>query len=63
MSFGIIIKDKPKIPRQRSEVHRIMQSEGWGGAGLSNEQADKCKFLEKHIGKKHFTQKEIDKVK
>ena len=52
-----------------SDYHKILKDEGWGGAGLTDEQADKCEFLERKakvsgIDKTtHFRQHQIDRVK
>lgn len=46
----------------RSEHQKNLQKEGWS-AGLSGEQIEKCKYLEKTQGKRYYRQNEIDKVK
>lgn len=46
MPLTIIVKNKLKS-RGRSDYHKILRNEGWGGAGLTDEQADKCEFLER----------------
>ncbi len=68
MSLTLIIKSKLKS-RGRSDDHRMLKEEGWGGAGLTDEQADKCEFLER-LAKKEgidrstsFRQHQINKVK
>jgi len=67
MGLTLIIRSKLKS-RGRSDYHKMLKDEGWGGAGLTEEQADKCEFLER-IAKKEgidketsFRQHQIDKV-
>lgn len=67
MPLTIIVKSKLKS-RGRSDYHRMLKDEGWGGAGLTDEQADKCEFLErkaKSVGidkETNFKQHHLDKV-
>ena len=67
MGLTLIIRSKLKT-RGRSDYHRMLKDEGWGGAGLTDEQADKCDFLERMAKKEgidretHFKQLHIDKV-
>lgn len=46
MALTIIIKSKLKS-RGRSDDHKMLKDEGWGGAGMTDEQADKCEWLER----------------
>ena len=46
MPLTIIIKNKLKS-RGRSDYHKMLKDEGWGGAGMTDEQAEKCEFLER----------------
>lgn len=68
MALTIIVKNKLKS-RGRSDDHRMLKYEGWGGAGLTDEQADKCDWLERLAKSEgidrptHFRSAEIDKVK
>jgi len=68
MPITIIVKSKLKS-RGRSDDHQMLKDEGWGGAGLTDEQADKCEFLERlakaeGIDKPtNFRASDIDKVK
>ena len=68
MSLTIIIKSKLKS-RGRSDYHKLLKDAGWGDAGLTDEQADKCEFLERQAKKAgidketHFRQHQIDRVK
>lgn len=50
--------------RIRSEQEKNLRKEGWG-KGLTDEQLDKCKYLEKKLGIKHgmLSQSQIDKVR
>jgi len=47
----------------------MLKDEGWGGAGITDEQADKCDFLERKARKlgfdkpTSFKQLQIDRVK
>ncbi len=67
MPLTIIIKSNLKS-RGRSDDHRMLKDEGWGGAGMTDEQADKCAYLERLAKKEgidkptHFRTTEIDKV-
>jgi len=54
---------KCRLGKTRSEQAKNMAREGWGSAGLSGEGIDKCKFLEKKVGKLFFRQTDIDGVK
>ena len=56
-------KNSNHLGKTRSEQAKNLQKDGWGPAGLSPEQADKCRFLERKHGKRYYTQPEIDKVK
>ena len=68
MGLTIIVNSKLKS-RGRSDDHRILLDEGWGGAGLTEEQADKCNYLERRAKKvgidrpTHFRQHDIEKVR
>jgi len=68
MSLTLIIRNKLKS-RGRSDYHKMLKDEGWGGAGLTDEQADQCEFLERKAkakgmdGETHFRGAEIDQVK
>jgi len=63
MSFGIIVKDKfGRFGKTRSEQENNMRRE-WGCKTLTDEQLDKCKFLEKRIGKVFFNQSQIGRVR
>jgi len=69
MPLTLIIKSKLKPRgRNRSDWHKIMKAEGWQGAGLTDEQADKSEFLERMAKKEgidkqtFFKQSEIDKL-
>jgi hypothetical protein len=50
MALTIIVRNKLKN-RGRSDYHKMLKDEGWGGAGLTNEEADKCEFLERQAKK------------
>jgi CRISPR/Cas system CSM-associated protein Csm3 (group 7 of RAMP superfamily) len=62
----IIRKGKPK-GRVRSEVEKKLGKEGWG-TGLTEEQIDKCEYLEREVKDKYgadksfFKQHHVDKV-
>ncbi len=61
---AIIIKDKPyRFGKKRSEQESNLRKEGM--ATMTEEQLDKCKFLEKKTGlsRSFFDKNEIDKVK
>jgi hypothetical protein len=68
MPLTIIVRNKLKS-RGRSDYHRILKSEGWGGAGMTDEQADKCAWLEQKVKSEgidkttSFRTLDIDKVK
>jgi hypothetical protein len=68
MALTLIIRNKLKS-RGRSDYHKMLKDEGWGGAGLTDEQADKCEFLERRARVKgvdketSFRGQEIDSVK
>jgi len=65
MPLTIIVKSKLKS-RGRSDYHKMLKDEGWGGAGMTDEQADKCEFLERMAKKEgidrptSFRQHQID---
>jgi hypothetical protein len=66
---NIIIKDKKgRFGKTRSEQEGNLRKEGWGGT-MTDEQLDKCKYLERKIKevtgakKIHPKQHHIDKVK
>jgi len=67
MGLTIIVKSKLKS-RGRSDYHKVLKEEGWGGAGLTDEQADKCEYLERAAKKEgidkptSFRQHQIDEV-
>lgn len=61
---AIIIKDKPyHFGQHRSEQEKNLRKEGM--ATMTEEQLDKCKFLEKKAGfrRSFFDKVEIDKVR
>ena len=64
----IIIRGKSKFGKTRSEQEQNLIKEGWGKT-LTEEQLDKCKFLEKKIketlgtDRTFLRQNIIDKVK
>jgi hypothetical protein len=68
MGLTLIIRNKLKS-KGRSDYHHILKDEGWGGAGLTDEQADKCEFLERRAKKlgmdreTSFRAIQIDEVK
>ena len=62
---NIIIKGKTKFGKTRSEQEKNLRKEGM--CALTNEQLDKCRFLEKGVrkeGLKHnfFTQVDTDRL-
>lgn len=62
---NIIIKDRTaRFGKTRSEQAENLKKE-WGCGGLTDEQIDKCKHLEKKLGLKHglLKQSVIDSVK
>jgi hypothetical protein len=65
---NIIIKGKTDIGKTRSEQEANLRKEGWGGT-MTDEQLDKCKYLEKKIKeitgaeKIHPKQHHVDAVK
>ena len=65
---NIIIRKPDSFGKTRSEQERNLRSEGWGRT-LSDEQLDKCKYLERRVKNKlgvekvFFKPDEIDKVK
>ena len=67
MALTIIVRNKSKS-RGRSDYEKLLKDEGWGGT-MSEEQADKCEFLERMVKKEgvdretHFRSHQIDKVK
>ena len=50
------------LGKTRSEQQRNLKKEGWS-AGLSLEQEDKCRYLEKKFGKRWYRQEDINKVR
>ena len=61
---AIIIKNKPyRFGKRRSEQERNLRKEGM--ATMTEEQLDKCKYLEKKVGldRSFFDKSEIDKIK
>lgn len=68
MAITIIVKNKLKS-RGRSDYHKILKEEGWGGAGMTDEQADKSEFLERQAkangidATTSFRTIDLDKVK
>jgi hypothetical protein len=68
MGLTIIVRSKLKS-RGRSDDHKMLKEEGWGGAGLTDEQAEKCEYLERRAKKLGidkttcFRQNQIDEVK
>lgn len=62
----IIKKGKPK-GRTRSVVEKDLAKEGWG-TGLTEEQIDKCEYLEREVKDKYgadksfFKQHHVDEV-
>jgi len=64
----IIIGWKPKHGKCRSEIEKNLRKEGWGSS-LTEEQIDKCAYLEKKAKEKYgltessMRTKYIDKVK
>lgn len=68
MPLTIIVKNKLKS-RGRSDYHKMLKEEGWGGAGMTDEQADKSEFLERQVKasgidrETSFRTIDIDKVK
>jgi hypothetical protein len=65
MGLTLIFKSKLKS-HGRSDYHRMLKDEGWGGAGMTDEQADRCEFLERQAKKEGvdrptiFRQHQID---
>jgi len=64
----IIIKDrKDRLGKSRSEIEKNLAKEGWG-TSLTEEQIDKCAFLERKakeahgLKKSHINATIIDKV-
>ena len=68
MALTLIVRNKLKS-KGRSDYHKMLKGEGWGGAGLTDEQADKCEYLERKAKAKgmdketSFRGQEIDQVK
>lgn len=68
MGLTIIIRSKLKS-HGRSDDHKLLKDEGWGGAGLTDEQADRADFIERMLYKQGITkptslrQHQIDQVK
>lgn len=48
----IIIKWKPTHGKCRSEIEKNLRKEGWGSS-LTEEQIDKCAYLERKAKKEH----------
>ena len=67
MGLTLIIRNKLKV-RGRSDDNKMLREEGWGTT-MTDEQADKCEFLERKAKKlgidktTSFRQYQIDKVK
>ncbi len=65
--MDIIIKKGNPKGRTRSSVEKNLSEEGWGKT-LTEEQNDKCKFLERVVKEKYgadksnFKQHHVDKV-
>jgi len=65
---NIIIHKPDSFGKTRSEQEKNLRSEGWGYT-LSDEQLDKCEYLERKardklgMKKNFFKQSEIDEVK
>lgn len=62
---NIIIKDRPhRFGKTRSEHEKNIRKE-WGMKTLTDEQLDKCKYLEKKVGvkKSYFDQSQIGQVR
>jgi len=65
---NIIIQKPDSFGKTRSEQEKNLRSEGWGHT-LTDEQLEKCKFLEKRVREKYGANKnfitaiDIDKVK
>jgi len=62
---AVVIPDRPfKMGKTRSEHARNLRSEGWS-AGLTVEQEDKCRFLERKLGvtNRFLKLNDIDKVR
>ena len=68
MGLTLIIKSNLKS-HGRSDDHKMLKDEGWEGAGMTDEQADKCAFLERQAKKAgidkvtSFRAHQIDTVK
>lgn len=68
MGLTLIVRNKLKS-HGRSDDHKMLKDEGWGGAGLTDEQADKVEFLERRAKKLGIDKKtcfrghQIDMVK
>jgi len=68
MPLTLIIRSKLKS-HGRSDDHKMLKEEGWDGAGLTDEQAEKCEFLERKAKKEGidrptaFRQHQINRVK
>lgn len=64
MGIEIIIKNKPyRLGKTRSEQEKNLRKEGM--VTITDEQLDKCKYLERKSGfsRSFFDQSEIDKIK
>lgn len=59
---NIIVPRLQSFGRTRYEQAKNLQREGWG-TGLTPEQMDKCKYLEKKRGKRWYRQIDIDHVR
>jgi len=65
MPITLIVRSNRKS-KGRSDYHKELKDEGWGGAGLTDEQADRCEFLERQAKKEgvdrptSFRQHQID---
>lgn len=46
--MDFIIKWKSGLKGTRSEIDKVLRREDWGGT-MTEEQADKCRYLEKKI--------------
>ena len=58
---NILILGK-SLGKTRTEHQKNLEKDGWS-AGLSREQVDKCKYLEKTNGKRWYRQEDINKVR
>jgi len=66
--MDIIIKKSKPRGRTRSSIEKRLAKE-WGSTGLTEEQIDKCEYLEREVKDKYgadksmFKQHHVDKVK